>query len=334
MRWLEALRREHEGHRPVVMATVIDARGSSPCRAGARMLVTADAAYDTIGGGRLEQEVIAAARAMLAGQEASVLHRHYPLGPDLGQCCGGAVTVFLDLVGADAHESWVGELLARLERDGAARMRTEMNTGRRRIFAADKEGGQSPGIHLHRQGDVLEEDIRTERFTLWLFGAGHVGRKAAQMVSAMGWRLHWADQREDIFPDTVGANVVLHRPRRPELLVGEASPGACFLVMTHSHAIDLAICEAVLRRGDFTYLGLIGSRSKRASFERYFRRKGIAPADMARLTCPIGIDGISGRSPAEIALATVAQLQILREGRDENMARDTYAVPSRRAGGE
>ena len=335
MRWLEALRQTCEKRQPAVMATVIDASGSSPCGAGARMLVTAEAAHDTVGGGRLEQEVIAEARAMLAGKRERALHRHYPLGPDLGQCCGGAVSVYLDLIGRDEYEGWAGELLARLERDGAVRLLTDMDTGRRRVVAAEDGGKPLPGIRLHRRGRELDEEIRPERFALWLFGAGHVGSRIAQMVSVLDWRLHWVDQRPGIFPDSVGDTVVLHRPKRPELLVGDAAPGACFLVMTHSHAIDLAICEAVLRRGDFAYLGLIGSKSKRASFERHFRRKGIAQTETDRMTCPIGISAISGRRPAEIALATVAQLQMLRE---ELLARaacenEKIAAPGRAAGG-
>ena len=87
-----------------------------------------------------------------------------------------------------------------------------------------------------------------------------------------------------------------------------APPGAFYLVLTHSHDLDLAITEAVLRRGDFGYLGLIGSATKRARFLRRFEQRGIAPDALARLTCPIGVPGIAGKQPAVIALAVVAQL--------------------------
>jgi xanthine dehydrogenase accessory factor len=70
----------------------------------------------------------------------------------------------------------------------------------------------------------------------------------------------------------------------------------------------LALCEQVLRRGDFRYLGLIGSASKRARFERRLRDGGIAQSDIDRLTCPIGVPGIPGKTPAEIAIGVAAQL--------------------------
>ena len=90
--------------------------------------------------------------------------------------------------------------------------------------------------------------------------------------------------------------------------VAHALPGSCYLVLTHSHALDLAITEAILRRGDFAYLGLIGSRTKRSRFVHRFEQRGIAPDALARLTCPIGLPGIVGKEPEVIAVSVVAQL--------------------------
>ena len=90
--------------------------------------------------------------------------------------------------------------------------------------------------------------------------------------------------------------------------VDAARDSAFHLVMTHSHQLDLALCEAVLRRGDFAYLGLIGSATKRARFEHRLREGGLDDAALARLTCPIGVPGITGKSPPEIAVAVAAQL--------------------------
>jgi xanthine dehydrogenase accessory factor len=90
--------------------------------------------------------------------------------------------------------------------------------------------------------------------------------------------------------------------------VRQAPPGAFYLVLTHSHELDLAITEAILRRGDFGYLGLIGSATKRARFLHRFQQRGIAEAALARLTCPIGVPGITGKQPERIAVAVVAQL--------------------------
>jgi xanthine dehydrogenase accessory factor len=90
--------------------------------------------------------------------------------------------------------------------------------------------------------------------------------------------------------------------------VDQAPPGAFYLVLTHSHDLDLAITQAVLRRGDFAYLGLIGSRTKRARFEQRLRQRGVPPDRLARLVCPIGLPGMPGKAPALVAVAVVAQL--------------------------
>ena len=83
--------------------------------------------------------------------------------------------------------------------------------------------------------------------------------------------------------------------------------------MTHSHQLDLEICEGVLRRGDFAYLGLIGSVTTRARFVRRLRIKGVTREAVDRLICPIGIPGISGKHPAEIAASVSAQLLVAWE---------------------
>ena len=90
--------------------------------------------------------------------------------------------------------------------------------------------------------------------------------------------------------------------------VASAPPGACYLVLTHSHALDLAITQAVLARGDFRWFGLIGSCSKRASFESRLRARGFGDDALARMVCPIGLPGIAGKEPEVIAISAVAQL--------------------------
>jgi xanthine dehydrogenase accessory factor len=147
------------------------------------------------------------------------------------------------------------------------------------------------------------------RFTLQLYGAGHVGRAIVRALADIDCRVTWIDEREDEFPpgplppqvECVGAEPV-------EAEVDAAPPGAFVLVLTHSHDLDLRITEAVLRRGDFGFLGLIGSATKRARFLHRLERRGVAPAALARLTCPIGVPGITGKQPAVIAAAVVAQL--------------------------
>jgi len=243
---------------PAMLVQVIASQGSVPRGAGTRMLVTTDAVIGTIGGGHLELQAIAQARAQLTAGQAEPQQQHYALGPTLGQCCGGALDVRTERLSAAALTSWPEE----------------------------------PPL-----------------FTLQLYGAGHVGRAIAHLLETLACRVQWMDERESEFPAEHSAPHIERLCVEPvHAEVRHAPPGAFYLVLTHSHDLDLAITEAVLRRGDFGYLGLIGSATKRARFLRRFEQRGIAPDALARLTCPIGVPGIAGKQPAVIALAVVAQL--------------------------
>ncbi len=146
-------------------------------------------------------------------------------------------------------------------------------------------------------------------FTLQLYGAGHVGRAIAQLLEGIHCRVQWIDEREEEFPTAPSAAHIERLCVEPvEAEVATAPPGAFYLVLTHSHALDQRITEAILQRGDFGYLGLIGSATKRAKFLHRFEARGIAPETLARMTCPIGVPGIRGKEPQVIAVAVVAQL--------------------------
>ena len=148
------------------------------------------------------------------------------------------------------------------------------------------------------------------RFFLQLYGAGHVGRAIVALLAGLPCRVQWIDEREGEFP--AGPREPAHIERlcvEPvQAEVALAPPGAFYLVLTHSHDLDQAIAEAILRRGDFGFFGLIGSRTKRARFLRRFEQRGIDAAVLARMTCPIGVPGITGKEPEVLAVAVVAQL--------------------------
>jgi xanthine dehydrogenase accessory factor len=247
-------------HRPAVLVQVRSSRGSVPREAGTRMLVTAGDVVGTIGGGHLEWQAIARAREMLAAGNAVNQEQNIALGPTLGQCCGGALTL--------AYSPWSAEALA---------------------------AWFEPAPRFHLQ----------------LYGAGHVGRAIVALLAGIDCRVEWIDERESEFPSAAG-DEPLHIQRlcvEPvEAEVANAPPGAYYLILTHSHDLDLRITEAVLRRGDFGFCGLIGSKTKRTRFEHRMQERGIAPEVLARLTCPIGVPGISGKDPEVVAIAAVAQL--------------------------
>jgi xanthine dehydrogenase accessory factor len=240
--------------RAATVVDVISHRGSVPRETGTRMLVAVDAVAGTIGGGHLEWQAIAHARAGRREDWAVAL------GPSLGQCCGGALTLRFTPLSAELLAAW---------------------------------------------------PPTSARFVLQLHGAGHVGRAIVQMLADIPCQVTWVDGRDAAFPPRLPPHVDARATDSPEAEVDAAAPGTLFLVLTHSHDLDLRITEAVLRRGDFGFLGLIGSATKRARFLRRFEARGIPPERLARLTCPIGLPGIAGKEPAVIAVAVVAQLLAL-----------------------
>lgn len=243
--------------RAAAVVEVVAHRGSVPREAGTRMLVGAGEVVGTIGGGHLEQQAIERARALLRG-EAVEGDQHLPLGPALGQCCGGAVTLRYARLAGSRPADWPGP---------------------------------------------------QPRFTLQLYGAGHVGRAIVALLEGLPCRVQWIDERESEFPREPSAPHIERLCVEPvEAEVATARPGTFYLVLTHSHALDMAITAAVLKRGDFGFLGLIGSQTKRARFVHRFEARGIAPDAIARMTCPIGLPGIAGKEPEVIAVSVVAQL--------------------------
>ena len=147
------------------------------------------------------------------------------------------------------------------------------------------------------------------RFTLQLYGAGHVGRAIVRLLAGIACRVQWIDERESEFaPEPLPSHIekVCVEPVQAEVAV--APPGACYLVLTHSHDLDMAITQAVLQRGDFAFFGLIGSKTKRARFEHRLQERGFGVDLIQRMTCPIGLPGIDGKEPEVIAVAVVAQL--------------------------
>ena len=252
---------------PTILVEVTQAQGSAPRGPGTRMLVSASHTEGTVGGGHLELKATELARRMLVDAARNGSHPppqsvHYPLGPALGQCCGGAVTLGFSLLDVQAVADWPTE---------------------------------PPLFHLQ------------------LYGAGHVGRAIVQALAPLNVRIDWIDEREDEFarhtaPITGRADLRLLCVDAVEAEVRLAPPGAFYLVLTHEHDLDLRITEAILRRSDFAYLGLIGSKTKRQRFFHRFEQRGIPPEAIERITCPIGVPGITGKQPEHIAIAVAAQL--------------------------
>jgi len=332
---LRALQREPAIVR-VVLATV---RGSAPREQGAGMLVGRSEFAGTIGGGQLEWEALAAARALIDERAVPARLQRFVLAADLGQCCGGVVELWLErFVRADLRFVQALRDAAVAHRRGAVDRR-----------AADLDAGHGAaavlmstisGAELHRQivrapgaggpadlllrapraqaasrairaptGDItLLERLDQELPPIWLYGAGHVGQALARILADLPVSLTWIDGREALIPADRRGRDWLARGADPVASVSDAPAGARFVVLTHSHALDYALCRAILSRGDFAWAGLIGSSSKAARFRSRLARERFSDASIARLVCPIGIDGIASKWPAAIAVGVAAQL--------------------------
>ncbi len=252
--------------RRVEVIEVVRTQGSVPRELGTRMLVCNDETAGTIGGGHLEWQALQRAHLRLQLAQPDEEEQSLALGPSLGQCCGGALTL--------------------------------------RTFALNEKA-------------LAQWPVTAPRFQLDLYGAGHVGRAVVRSLQDIDAQVRWLDTRHEALSES--AVCALHDPARALQLqtiwsdslvdeVADAPIGSFYLVMTHSHDLDLALSERILRRGDHGFFGLIGSSTKRARFERRLRDKGLQEASLATLTCPIGLPDIQGKEPAVIAASVVAQL--------------------------
>jgi xanthine dehydrogenase accessory factor len=312
--WLRALPEWLQREDAVVLMTVIRTDGSTPREAGASMLVGAQRAVDTIGGGHLEWQAMQHARDMLHEGAVQTLRR-FALGASLGQCCGGVVWLLFERIDAAQAATWQARVEAL--QSGSRLVRTacaDMASSEWRLTAQHGQNDLARAAFEHEHWAFVQE-IADEPFVVHLFGAGHVGDAIVRALAPLDAAVTWIDSRDDMFPAAPPGRVTIAATDSPECEVDEAPAGCYFLVLTHSHALDLALSERILRRHDFAYFGLIGSRSKRMSFEHKLAQRGIDAARMADMTCPIGIAGIRGKAPAVIAASVVAQLLQVREAR-------------------
>jgi xanthine dehydrogenase accessory factor len=300
---------------PAVLVTVARAEGSVPRAAGTHMLVSADGQFDTVGGGHLEHKALAIARAMLSpgaadsaetDTTARVHLERFPLGPALGQCCGGVVWLLFEPV----H----GAL-----RDVLAQLRARRRGDSCRITAIDGEADcrliDEPHQATHIRTDAegrrwLVDPVTAPRAHLVLFGAGHVGAAIVRALAELPCTVTWVDERDAMFPSELPENVTVEATDTPEACVEEAPDNASYLVLTHSHALDQQLTEAILRRPKVGWFGLIGSKTKRAQFTSRLEAKGLSAETMV---CPIGLPGIIDKAPAVIAASVAAQLLMVWE---------------------
>lgn len=243
-----------------VLVEIAEVKGSAPRDAGAWMLVARDAIFRTIGGGQLEYMAIDHARRILAGGVENAMD--VPLGPEIGQCCGGRVALAFSRVDRGLAE----ELVRRMDAEIAA----------------------WPHVYV--------------------FGAGHVGDALARALSLTPLRVVLVDTREAelVAVDAPGVETCL--AAMPEQVVRSAPPGSAFLVLTHDHALDFLIAAEALQRRDAAYVGMIGSKTKKATFRNWLARETGGDALFAKLTCPVGGTAVKDKRPEVIAALATAEV--------------------------
>ncbi len=243
-----------------VLVEVTDVKGSAPRDAGAWMLVARDMIFRTIGGGQLEYMAIDHARKILAGGRDTPMD--VPLGPEIGQCCGGRVGLSFKRVNRGLTDELVGKV--------------------------DAEIATRPHVYV--------------------FGAGHVGDALANALSFTPVRVTLVDTREAelMACDVPGVETCLSA--MPEQVVRSAPPGSAFIVLTHDHALDFLIVTEALQRGDAVYVGMIGSKTKKATFKNWLKREVGSDNLFDNLVCPVGGAVVKDKRPEVIAALVAAEV--------------------------
>lgn len=290
---LQELRAATGEHGTVTRILIADHKGSTPREAGTSMLVWADGQSGTIGGGALEQQATDFARTVNKPTALSI-----PLGPALGQCCGGNVTVVFEPFTPETLPAASGPYIRNISGKPVQPLVFK------RLLKSLRNSGQTPSLIW--LGGWLLEPLTDPTTPLWLYGAGHVGRAIVETLADLPFDVTWVDTSADRYPAFIPPNTTDLIAATPAQVVKHAAPNAHHLVLTYSHALDLELCHAILSQ-DHASLGLIGSQTKRARFASKLADLGHGSAQISRIICPIGQREL-GKTPKAIAIGVAAEL--------------------------
>lgn len=324
-----ALARLNNQPEDFVLVSIGAVKGSSPREEGTHMAVFPQRTQGTIGGGNLEFFAIQHARELLNQQPDKApfheLSQHSTsLTPRFDQCCGGMVQLVFEKI-RPKQCVWLDQLATVLDTDGALTLAT---TERRFawLFSDLAERTRSvllapPAANLRLRETArtaLIEPIASRALDIVIFGAGHVGQALIQSLQNLDADVTLIDSRAEQLSFATPSHVRKICTTDWQDHVDRGTDRTYFLVLTHSHQLDFELTEAILRHGRFRYCGLIGSKTKKIRFDRQFKNRGLTPAQIARITCPIGLPQILGKSPAIIAASVCAQILILQSAAAEN----------------
>jgi xanthine dehydrogenase accessory factor len=291
------------------LVTVAETGGSTPRETGARMIVRPDGGFfGTIGGGTLEFEVIRQAAKAASSKTAGFELQTVSLGPDLGQCCGGRAKIAIEVFVSEQLKT--AERLA-LEESKPYPFVTHAiidNGSVREREVADQVSENAIEIVDVNGKELLIEQFGETRRTLYLFGAGHVGKALVLALAPLPFSIVWIDSRAEQFPSAVPANVTKVCISDPAKALADAPDGVFVLAMTHSHGLDEEIMARALLAQRFEYIGVIGSKTKRARFLKRLKTRGLSDSVLSTMVCPVGVTTIKSKLPAAIAAGIVVDL--------------------------
>ena len=304
--WIDFAQRWVSNEERAVFIMVTALRGSAPRECGTWMLVSQSMIAGTLGGGELERMAGEAAQAMLSGDgQWQRTPLRCVLGPDLGQCCGGAIELLLEPIDASASP-WLCLAAKALSSPVAQALGFAIDRPHLTPYLVTDEHNHAPDANTHLQS------LGDPRLQLFLFGAGHVGRAVCGIAAELPVCITAIDSRTEWLARLPTAtNVHPQWEKTPESIINTMPMGAAALVMTFSHDLDYRLCLRLLARGDLAFIGLIGSHSKATSFRRRLKADGVTETVRERLVSPIGRDGPPGKEPGVIALAALSEVMSL-----------------------
>lgn len=326
--WLQDLSAVLNENNGAVRVSVIKAEGSAPCRVGSAMTITESGFSGTIGGGALEMAALEAARKNLCDASETLeehwqrKERDFPLGPALGQCCGGRVRLLFERL--TVAEAGAISVMVKTQSEQDILLRPLSGghpmeqSGERTVISSEWPSSVQTVVQEIHAGtrprtamlvdDWFVEPLGQCHEVLFLYGAGHVGRAVVHAFNGLPFEIFWVDTVSERYPQSIPKDVNQLISKNPADAVQYAPSGSWHVVMTFSHAIDFEVCQAVLERGDFAYAGVIASKTKRTRFLRKLHKAGFPEALVSRLHAPIGLGQLDGKEPAEIAISLAADL--------------------------
>ena len=295
-------------HQKVGRVSILSTKGSTPRESGTEMFLWNQGQYGTIGGGALEFTISDICRKRLSQNKFSAYLINQPLGPGLGQCCGGSLNLVV--------EGFDSEILAKVKQIIVEygfyfrSIKNSMEKSSETKSLMDKEIIEfkvSNHTHILKPNGLLMEKCQISKIPIWVFGAGHVGQAIVDLlVNLPQFDLNWVDFHETRFPKTLplGAKKVV--AQNPEMIVPYCPKEGNYFVITHSHDLDLKLIDGLIRI-DPNFIGLIGSKTKWKRFQKRLVEMGHTQEDLDKITCPIGNPHL-GKHPWEIAVGVVAEL--------------------------